>query len=302
MTSRFRNFLLPFALTIGTLVGSPNDAGADFILTRASGVYQHTNGSIKVILGTKNDAQGLFIIDGPSVSPQEFNLETMPAEGARHVFIKFDATAQPPTYSEIIINDKQYKISGNLTLGIGAKTIVSVDNNNPYLTIVTEGSAPGEAPSIIGFSGINEIVKGTGNLAMILAANQLNPDVAKVIRPYLVENNELMLNGKPVTTPLVGTFIKPESECLKPNSVILLSTEVTKIQGAKNEEERIKLLDQFIKESKKVSRLQDYLVLRTDPKSVILLDIKEKNVREMHAMVPKATKQRICVISDLESK
>lgn len=302
MTARLKLHALALLLAIGSSYGTPTPAVADFILTRASGVYQHTNGSTKVVLGTRNDAQGLLIVDGPAVSPQEFNLETMPAEGARHVFIKFDATSQPPTYSEIIINEKHYKISGNLTLGIGAKTIVSVDNNNPYLTVVTEGSAPGEPPSILGFSGVNEIVKGSGKLAMILAANQLNPEVAKVIRPYLVENNELMLNGKPVTTPLVGTFIKPESECLKPNSVILLSTEVAKIQSAKSEDERIKLLDQFIKESKKVSRLQDYLVLRTDPKSVILLDIKEKNVREMHAMVPKATKQRICVISDLPSK
>jgi hypothetical protein len=277
-------------------------ANADFILTRASGVYQHTNGTTKIILGTKSDAQGLFIVDGPSVSPQEFNLETMSAEGSRHVFIKFDAQAQPPTYSEIIINDKHYKISGNLTLGIGQKTIVSVDNNNPYLTIVIDGSTPGEAPSILGFSGINEIVKGTGDLALILAANQLNPEVAKVIRPYLVDNDELMLNGKPVTTPLIGTFIKPESECLKPNSVILLRSEVDKLKETKTEDERIKLLDQFIKESKKGSRLQEYLVLKTDAKQVILLDIKEKNVREMRAMVPMATKQRICVISDIPTK
>ena len=89
---------------------------------------------------------------------------------------------------------------------------------------------------------------------------------------------------------------------MKPNSVILLSSEVTKIQETKTEDERLKLLDQFIKESKKGSRLQEYLVLRTEPKSVILLDIKEKNVREMHAMIPKATKQRICVISDIVTK
>jgi hypothetical protein len=299
-----RPFYLASALLASavTVLARTPMACADFILTRASGVYQHTNGATKVILGTKSNAQGLFIVDGPAVSPQEFNLETMSAQGAHHVFIKFDAQAQPPTYSEIIINDKIYKISGNLTLGIGQKTIVSVDNNNPYLTVVTEGSTPGEAPSLLGFSGINEIVKGTGSIAAILAANQLNPEVAKVIRPYLVENDELMLNGKPVTTPLVGTFIKPESECLKPNSVILLSSEVTKIQETKTEDEPLKLLDQFIKESKKGSRLQEYLVLRTDPKSVILLDIKEKNVREMHAMVPKATKQRICVISDIGVK
>jgi hypothetical protein len=291
-----------FALALLCLVSPLSASRADYILTRASGVYQHTNGSTKVILGTKNDAQGLFIVDGPAISPQEFNLETMSPEGARHVFIKFDAQAQPPTYSEIIINDKTYKVSGNLTLSVGPKTLVSVDNNNPYLTVVTEGSQANEAPSILGFSGLNEIVKGSGTMATALAANQLNADVAKVIRPYAVENNELTLNGKPVTNSLIGTFIKPESECLKPNTVILLANEMTKIQTAKSEDERIKLLDQSMKDAKKSSRLQENLVLKTDPKSVILLDIREKNVREMHAIALKASKEKICVISDLGGK
>jgi hypothetical protein len=274
---------------------------AEFILTRASGVYQHSNGSAKVILGTKNDAQGIFVMVGSPIPPQEFNLETTPSENVKHIFVRFDGQAQPPNYSEIVINDKVYKISGNLTLNLG-KTSIGIDNNNPYLTVVTEGSTNGEPASIIGFSGLNEIVKGAGAVATILAANQLNPEVAKVILPYAVENNQLLLNGKPVTTPMIGTFIRPESECLKPSSVVLYGVDLNKITSAKGEEERIKLLDKFMTEAKKSNPLQQHLVLKADPKSVILLDISDKNIHEMHEVKLNSARQRICVISDIVPK
>jgi hypothetical protein len=287
---------------LGALIayGAPS-AHADFILTRASGVYQHSNGTSKVILGSKNEAQGIFVMVGAPIAPQEFNLETTPPDGIKHIFIRFDGQAQPPTYSEIVINDKVYKVSGNLTLNLG-KTFVSIDNNNPYITIVTEGAHSGEPASILGFSGLNEIVKGSGPIATILAANQLNPEVAKVILPYTVENNELRLNGKPVTTPVIGTFVRPENECLKPTSVVLFNTDLSKITSAKSEDERIQLLDKFMTEAKKSNPLHEHLVLKADPKSVILLDIRDKNVHEMHEVKLKSARQRICVISNIVPK
>jgi hypothetical protein len=288
-------------VTITLLVCGARDSAAEFILTRASGVYQHSNGSTKVILGTKNDAQGIFIMVGPAIAPQEFNLEATPPDNVKHIFVRFDGQAQPPTYSEIVINDKVYKISGNLTVNIG-KTFVGIDNNNPYLTVVTEGANNAEPASIIGFSGLNEIVKGSGAVATILAANQLNPEVAKVILPYTLENNQLLLNGKPVTTPMVGTFVRPENECLKPTSVVLYGSDLNKITAAKSEDERIKLLDKFMTDAKKSNPLRQHLVLRADPKSVILLDVGEKNIHEMHEAKLKSARQRICVISDIVPK
>ena len=278
-----------------------HQARADFILTRASGVYQHASGTSKVIVGSRNDAQGIFVMAGAPIPPQEFNLETTPAEGVKHIFIRFDGQAQPPTYSEVVINDKVFKVSGNLTINLG-KTFIGIDNNNPYLTVVTEGATTGETPSIVGFSGLNEIVKGSGAVATILAANQLNPEVAKVILPYTVKNNELLLNEKPVTTPMVGTFVRPESECLKPGSVVLYSTDLNKITAAKSEEERIKLLEKLMADAKKSNPLHQHLVLKADPKSVILLDIREKNIHEMHEVKLKSTRQRICVVSDIVPK
>jgi hypothetical protein len=275
---------------------------AQFIQTGASGIYQHTNGSTKVIIGAKNGAQGMFVMDGAPIPPQEFNIETTPVENTEHLFITFDSQAQPPTYSSLVINEKEYKISGNLTIRLGTKTVVGIDNNNPYLTVVTEGSQPGESPAILGFSGLNEIVRGKGALATILAANQLNPEVAKVIHPYSVEGTELTLNGHHLQNSAVGTFVKPENDCLQPPTVILLEDELKKIQTAKKEDEQVQLLEAFMSASKGLSRLKDHLVLKAGPKSVILLDIQDKNVLEMHRVIATSTKRRVCVISQLVMK
>jgi hypothetical protein len=72
-------------VAIGALaLGCPAQAAqADFIQTMASGVYQSTDGQTKVLVSSKPNAQGIFILEGPAIPPQEFNLENMPADGSR---------------------------------------------------------------------------------------------------------------------------------------------------------------------------------------------------------------------------
>lgn len=292
-----RRSVAPLALAAAVALAAPlRPARADFIQTMASGVYQSTDGRTKVVVSTRPNAQGLFVMIGPAVTPQEFNIETFPAEGSKHVFIKFDGEAQPPVYSEAIINKKSYKISGNVTIGIGPHTIVSIDNNNPYLTVSTEATSQLEQPAVIGFSGLNEVVREKGNPAMLLAANQLDPDVARVIRPYIVEGDELLLNGKPVTTPTIGTFIKPENECLNPGFFVLSAAQTQKIRSTKSQDQRLKLIETFLLENKKSDPLRDYLVLKADKKSAILLNIREKNIRQLYAL---SKSQKLCVIADV---
>ncbi len=294
--------VLSILATALVLASEACPAHAEFLRTRSAGVYQHTSGTTKVIVGAKDAVQGIFVLSGPSVAPSEFSAESELSPTTSHLFISFDPTAQPPRYAEIVIKEKRYRIRGNLKIRIGSHTTVSIDNNNPYLTVVTEGATTGESASIVGFSGLNEIVKGSGAVATILAANQLNPEVAKVILPYTVENNELLLNGRPVTTPMVGTFVRPESECLKPGSVVLYSTDLNKVTAAKSEDERIKLLEKLMADAKRSNPLHQHLVLKADPKSIILLDIREKNIHEMHEVKLKSARQRICVISDIVPK
>lgn len=284
------------ASAMAMVAGAVVDAKADFIQTMASGVYQSTDGRTKVIVSSKPGAQGLFVMIGPAVAPQEFNIEAFPAEGSKHVFIRFDDEAQPPVYSEVVINKRSYKITGNLTLGIGPHTIVSIDNNNPYLTVSTEATSQLEQAAVIGFSGLNEVVREKGNLAMLLAANQLDPEVARVIRPYMIENDELLLNGKPVSTPTIGTFVKPENDCLNPGYVVLSAEQTQKIRATKAQDARLKMIEGFLKDNKRSDPLKDYLVLKADKKSAILLNVKEKNIRQLY---PLNKEGKICVIADI---
>lgn len=271
-------------------------AHGDFIQTMASGVYQSTDGQTKVVLSTKPGAQGLFVLVGPATAPQEFNIEAFPAKDTKHIFIRFNGDAQPPVYSEIVINKKSYKISGNVTIGIGPHTSVSIDNNNPYLTIVTESTSKLENPAILGFLGLNEVVREKGSLATLLAANQLNAEISRVIRPYLIEGDMLLLNGKPVSTPFIGTFVKPENNCLYPGYVIFSAAQTAKIRSTKVQEQRLKLIEQFLVDNKKSSPFKDYLVLKADKSSAILLNVKEKNISELHVL---SEERKICIISDI---
>jgi len=269
----------------------------------ASGVYQDTSGQVKVVVGSKSGGRGLFVVAGPAIPPQEFNLETTPREGFKHVFIKFDENAQPPTYSELWVNNRSYRVTGNLTLSVGGLATVNIDNNNPYLSVVTEGSAAtGGKPSIVGFSGLNEVVRGSGSTAVILAANQLNSDVAAVIRPYVIDADGLLLNGRPISTPTVGTFIKPDNVCLNPSVIVLNSEQLAQVQGAPTEDGRVHVLEKIIANNKKSSPLKGQLVLRTDANSVLLLDVQEKNVREMRLVKGAKGRRKLCLVADIQIK
>jgi hypothetical protein len=83
---------------------------------------------------------------------------------------------------------------------------------------------------------------------------------------------------------------------------VLYNTDLTKITSTKSEDERIQLLDKFMTEAKKTSPLSEHLVLKADQKSVILLNIRDKNVHEMHEVKLKSARQRICVISNIVPK
>jgi hypothetical protein len=265
----------------------------------ATGVYQNVSGQVKVVVSSQPGATGLFVMVGPSINPQEFNLETTKPAGFTHVFIRFSEDLSPPGYSAVEIKGRNYKISGNLTLNLAGLATINIDNNNPYLTVVTEGAAAQGKPDILGFSGITEVIRGSGNTAAILAANQLDVEVAQVIRPYEVKGDELLLNGKQIVTPAVGTFIRPDSDCLKPTSVILTNVQVMQVQGAKTEDERLKILSAALKESQRSSPLKGHLVLKSEKNSVILLSVTDKNIKEMHPIKSGSLKKTVCVISDI---
>lgn len=292
-------FLTVLTLTILGEAIAARPARAEFLLTMASGVYQHTDGKTKIVVSSKEGAQGLLIMEGSEVSPQEFDLATTPREGVKHLFVHFEQTPSGPLYSEIQLGARSYKVSGNLTVQLSARTSISIDNNNPYLSVVTEGTGPANSLSIVGFFGLMEVVRGVGNAALLLAANQLDAAVARVIKPYVVTDGQLIINNKPVTTPTIGTYVKPNSDCLSPQTTVLSGTQISQLRGTQAEAERVSLFERFVAENKKKSPLKDHLILKADPKSVILLDVRGQNVRQMSMISDSVAAKKVCVIGDL---
>ncbi len=272
-------------------------ASAEWIQTMDTGVYQDSSGKVKIIVGQKAGNQGVFVLSGPSVPVQLFNIEQTAPQNSSHVFIRFDDSAQPPVYSEVVVGKRSYKISGNLTLRLDAFTTVGIDNNNPYLTVVSDHETT--APSILGFSGLNEVVRGAGIAATILAANQLNPEVAKVIRPYSLNGDEIMVDDTKITSGRLGTFIKPESDCLKASAIVLNQPQLLEIRKAKEELQRGSLLEGFLKDNKRNNPLKGFLTLKSDASRAILLDVKTQTISSLSSIASGSSAQKICVLAPL---
>jgi hypothetical protein len=273
---------------------------AQFIQTTSSGVYQTPDGKVKVVLGSNDGAQGIFVsYFQQGIPPQEFNAEKLPTEGASHAFIRFDPSAEYG-FSELVIGEKIYKAVGNFNLAIGDEGLVkvNVDNTNPYLSITYRSSEkPGD--SLIGFYGLTEVVKGSGNLVAIVTANQLNKDMAKIIKPYTVKENSLWLDDKKVETPAIGLFVKRDHVCLKDSTSLLTLAQLKKIQAAKQEVQQAQLLEGFLKENKTAKPTHNKLVLRADPDSpMILLDMSQ-NVYDLRQIKNSFSRNLVCVLSPL---
>jgi hypothetical protein len=277
-------------------------ADAEFLRTRSAGVYQHTSGTTKVIVGAKDAVQGIFVLSGPSVAPSEFSAESELSPTTSHLFISFDPTAQPPRYTEILIKEKRYRIRGNLKIRIGAHTTVSIDNNNPYLTVVEAGRIPEEADDILGFAGTNEVVRGSGAVAAVLAANQLDDSGGKGIPLFEVANNELTLNGSSVTDGEIGTAVALTHECLHASSIVMTDEELLRIEEERNAERAMRLFQEIVEGSQGRGRLARYLILKGDSSAVVLLDVVSKGVNVMRAQTPSSIRQKVCVLSKLQVK
>lgn len=294
-----RNVIFTACLLTGILW--PVAPRAEFLQTASSGVYQSSDGKTKVILGNDEGAQGIFVaqFDSP-VPPQEFNPAKMPVQGSTHVFIRFDPSVEN-AYSQAVIGKATFKLVGNLTLllGQGGSVEINIDNTNPYLTITLRGAGK-EGDSVLGFYGITPVVQGVGNVATILTANQLNPETAKVIKPYVVENETVSINGRAVETPSLGIFVKREHDCLKSSTTILTLPQLKRVQAAKGEAAQAQLLEEAIKTNLKTPPTRGHLVLRAEPSSpVVMLNIAEKNVLDLRLIKNSFSSKKICVLSPI---
>jgi hypothetical protein len=94
-------------------------------------------------------------------------------------------------------------------------------------------------------------------------------------------------------------FIRPENECLKPDTTVLNQTQLTAIRQTKTEVERAKLLEGFLKETKKSSPLKGYLVLKAETNQAILLGIADQNLASVSPISSGQANRKVCVLAPL---
>jgi hypothetical protein len=268
--------------------------------TGSQGVYQTADGHLKIIVSSQEGSQGLFIVYmQEGVAPQEFDAEKISPDGVSHMFLRFDPSSEHP-YSEVIVGGKGYKVGGNFTLTVGEKNrlFIDADNTSSYLTI-TYRSDESKEESMIGFYGITEVIKGSGNFTL-LRANQLDAALQKVIKPYKLDDGKLLIGKKAISTQRIGTYVKREHPCLNAGIPTLTREQLQQIQAAKGgESEQARLLSSLLAKNGKEPPTRGMIAIKTNKSEpMILLDVlktHEKNVMELKPI--KSGTRTLCVLS-----
>lgn len=288
--------LVQFSLILlGAVLVCPLPAMAEFLLTKAAGVYEESRGTVKVIVASTPEEQGIFVIVGPPLAPQEFSLNAWVDPRVDSVYIRFNQRTAQPHYTEVITSTHWYRVDGNLSLQLGPHTTIGIDNNNPYLTVEFNDSPDLKGAALLGFSGVNEIVQEHGEKVPLVSAS--TSDDGGLL--YTLKGGRLYEGVTEVTANTIGRFIRLKNECLNPESVALNGKDVRRLQEIANEHERARVLKELFDNARARPALRDYLILSAEPAQVILLDYRTKSVHRMTASVPKGLNQRICVITDV---
>lgn len=294
-------------ITLVSVVILTHQAVAEFIQTKP-GMYQSTDGLAVAIISRDENAQGIFFFRSTESIPiQAFDAESLPTEGVSHVFVGFDAAGEHP-YSSIRIGKTIYKVLGNLTIWLDEKgeSRIDIDNSNPYLTLIHSGK-DSKKESLIGFYGITEVVRGSGELSAVLAANQLNPSIAKVIKPYSLGQNSLMFDNRPLRRPTVGLTIERHHTCHSPKTLFISDFQLKEVRQQKTTATKATLLNNFLEANSKAFPLKGHLILRSinekEDNQVIALDVVSKNVVRVsplkHDVTFDGRTQPVCLIESM---
>lgn len=264
---------------------------AEFLQT-SPGVYQNPAGTEKVIVSYA--VPGLFILTGPPVDIQLFDPARLDGKGTQHVFVEYDAPNS--SYSALLVGKERFKINGSFILEIGGLRI-AVDNNNPYLSIVDDKES-----SILGFRGTEPVVNLASEVAItFLEANQFN-QYGSAIAPYTLAEGRLMLRGAPFQRDSIGLKLEPpRNPCLEKSKVIYLNEEeIVEIKKITSNDERLRRLDEKLKERKKYDPLAESLLAQITKESLISLNYLNGSVKSIRPMQNKLAKTTICVVTEIQ--
>jgi hypothetical protein len=276
---------IAIALLCPLAVGLHNKLLAQVLKPR-SGMYQSTDGLLSAIVSQNEGQQGIFffLADEP-IGIQEYNPAKLSLDSGKHVFIQFNPSLDSP-YHAIRIGQNSYNVNGNLTLWLdrAGDTRIDIDNSNPYLTLI-HSDPTDKTETIVGFYGITEVIRGTGEMSAILAANQLNRKLSHVIKPYTLGDTALLLNNRPVRRTAVGMSIERNHTCLSPNTLLITDEQLKTVRRERDSNRKAKLLNDTLQANLQNSPLRGQLILRSfsdeEQNQVITLNVATKDVTQI---------------------
>ncbi len=290
---------------------SPAEAQAEFVQT-SPGVLQSSDLTTKVIISHR--VPGIFFLVGEPIDLQLFDpsgLESPENEAAFpavHMFIEYDAAQD--RYVALHVGSRAFRIKGGFSLVIPAKhppkggntwqQRITVDNNNPYLSIVHEpaGGSESAQPDILGFRGIQLVVKKTGQRnAALLEANQFN-ELKGLIEPYTLNSGVLRFKGEDFTGASVGVDIEPaKNSCLQSGTSFLAQNEASGLRKSQDRSVALRELEELLKKGAAKDPFRGALLLRITPQEIIALDYR-KNRAMVVRPLPKGA-QPVCLIEEV---
>ena len=282
------------------ICGLTQVANAEFLRT-LEGVYQSTDLRAKVVVSY--DVPGVFVLYGPETDIQTFHPAHLRLKNTLHVFISYDPARK--RYNKIKIGKSIFAANGSFVLKMGDLRI-TIDNQNPYLSIVNESStAPGIEPAILGLVGTEVILNQSGEeLVALLEAHQFNKYRA-LIKPYKIGLGGLKLRGKAVETDTIGVSLEPpRNKCLpeiKPRGVVYLTSEsLESLKDFPEGEQRLRYLKRLIAKGRSKNPQKDLLLLRVQKDSILGFDYKQAQVKLITPLKSTKGPTTICVIKNVE--
>lgn len=285
------------ALMLFALLATQLQAEAEILKTGAD-VYQSTNQRLKVIVS--REEPGIFIANVDPIDIQTFHPGQIKKDHSLAVFVGYDQSKR--VYSKLLVGKQEYRITGNFTIKIGGLRI-AVDNRNPYLSIIMDKLSEQGQISVLGFMGLQEIVKHTGgDSASLLEANTF-ADYDDLIEPYELKADGLHLKGKSVESRTIGLTIEyPRNPCLGRKSrspVYITELQVAELKAITTRQQRLDMLSSILTNKPSNSPLEQLLILKVDRSSVIGLDYRKSEIKVVRPLSSEKRRQTLCVIESV---
>ena len=279
---------------LSCVVATAAAASAEFLRTNLS-VYQGSDLHTKIIISRLEP--GIMLASGPEIALQKFDPDRLQKPDTAHCFIRFDPKSN--RYSALLVGNREYRLNGSASLVIGQMR-VTIDNQNPYLSIIQNTVESGGKPGILGFTGIEPVINAVGEDAVaLLEANKFSR-YTNLIKPYDVTPGGLKLDNEPVAAEFVGVDLEvPLHPCAGKDAVVI-SREKSGIPDDATAQAREKLLSALAASRPGKNPLDQWLNLRTSDESIIAFDFESTAVKVVHKIAAPRLPKFVCIVDTRE--